>query len=495
MRGYSLQSHGRLVLVAWAVAAASGCFPDTTGETPDPATHYFYYPVALRITQPEGRYLVAANSNFDLLFNAGTVVPLDMSVLHDITEACRGQGEGFPCSEFVVPREDEVEDLRYGFADYLLEDHSVLIGSYAGGMESTDGLLLLPVRADGSLTFIDVDEVPPEETHARRVLRCSYGPEADEPGAPQACGAPRRVRSGVRLRDDATVGVPAEPFAIALRDEVQGEMTRRFAAVGHMLGGEVSLFEVIPGAADLPGSCEGLEDDPGCGGSRAVLQDVSDSFPEGTSGMAVDSAGRFLIASRFISSLSAFRIALPTEDSPYEDQVQPSVAPVRTISVDVIPGGDDQRTIALSPEEDRAYVVSRYSGGSQSLGAILVLDTTRDERGEYADRFIDVIEVGPGPSIVRVYENPALPAGYLVYVVSFNADRVFVIDPSTDEVVDIIATRRGPHDLVFDPVARVAYLANFLESTVSIIDVDPESTSYHRILTTLGRPRRPRTND
>ena len=133
--------------------------------------------------------------------------------------------------------------------------------------------------------------------------------------------------------------------------------------------------------------------------------------------------------------------------------------------------------------------------GHEAPESVLVLDLSPDEDGHPADEFVAMVEVGASPSIVQVFADPRLPMGYLVYVVCFGEDRIYVIDPSIDEVVDIISTRRGPHALTFDSERGLAYLVNFLESTLSVIDVDPESPTYHSILTTLGRPRRPRTND
>ena len=124
-----------------------------------------------------------------------------------------------------------------------------------------------------------------------------------------------------------------------------------------------------------------------------------------------------------------------------------------------------------------------------------MLDITTSEGGAYVDRFVDIVEVGPGPAVIRVFEDARLPGGFLVYVVCFSADRLYVIDPTVNEVVDVLATRRGPHDLLFDAQAGIALLVNFLESTVSVIDVDPDSRAYHSTLTTLGWPRRPRSND
>jgi hypothetical protein len=268
------------------------------------------------------------------------------------------------------------------------------------------------------------------------------------------------------MRDEAVIALPAEPFVIVPWEASDGQ---DYAIVGHMVGGEVSLLEI---------RSDGV-----------ALVDVSEDFVGGTNGLAVDDYGRFLASSRSEAQLTAFRISGPHDFEPDEGAtIEPALTLIRTIDVDLLSDGDDQRGVALSPDGSRAYVVSRQPE------SVFVLEMTEDGR-DYEYQFLDVIEVGEGPAIIESLSDERFPAGFLLYVVCFDADRIYVIDPSIDEVVDIVATRRGPHDLVFDPASGVGYLANFLESTLSILDVDPESPRYHSILTTLGQPRRPRTND
>jgi hypothetical protein len=463
------------------VLAGAGCFPDTSGTTPDVRTEYFYYPIGLGVTQPEGRYLLAASSNFDLLYNAGTLVPIELGPVNDVIAACRDDDDATACPEFLVTREEDAKDDTYAVVDFVLEDHSVLIGSYASSLAVTEDMALIPVRADASLHFVDVVEVPHEDLDTQRVLRCAWGEGATLPNGVQKCGGDRRVRAGRRIRDDEPIAVPAEPFGVVPWHDSEND----WAVVGHNVGGEVSLFQRVPTSPSLPRECgdaidndgDGLEDtdDPGCQGAAYELVDVNDELDEGTTGIAVTDEGDFLATSRFTSNLTEFRV----------DTGEVTVSD--TIAVNATSSGDNQRGIAVSPSSDRAFVVSR------APESLLVLDLAQGVDAE--DRFIAVIEIGGQPSLVRIYEDGHSPLGYMVYVMCFADDQIFVVDPSINEVVDVIATRRGPHDLAFDTHTGVAYLANFLESTVSIIDVDPESSRYHTILTTLGKPRRPRSND
>jgi hypothetical protein len=473
----------RFAAVLAIVISGAGCFPDATGTTPNANSEYFYYPIALGLTQPDGRYLLVASSNFDLLYNSGTLMPIDLEPVLDVVEACREGQDGAGCSRFLVPREEDVRDDEYQVVDFVLEDHGVLIGSYAAALAVTEGMALVTVRADASLHFVDVAEVAREDLDTERVLRCSWGEDSTAPGGLQSCGGDRRARSGRRIRDDEPISVPAEPFGVVAWHDAETD----FAVVSHMVGGEVSLFERLETPPDLPIECgdavdndgDGLDDsdDPGCRGPAYQLIDVSEDFDEGTTGIAVDDDGDFLATSRFTTSLTYFRVDTG------------AVTISETIAVDATDSGDNQRGIAISPGSDRAFVVSR------SPESLLVVDLTAGSDVDPSERFVAVIEIGGQPSLVRVYEEASAVLGYMVYVMCFSDDQIYVVDPSINEVVDVISTRRGPHDLVFDQANGVGYLANFLESTVSVVDVDPESPRYHTILTTLGKPRRPRSND
>jgi len=213
-------------------ALAGGCWPDTSGTPPPVTSAYFYYPVGLGMTQPTGRYLLVVNSNFDLLYNSGTVVPFDLEPIREVIDDCRTGSN--TCPSFIVAREADAEDAEYLVVDdFLLEDHSVRIGSYGSYISVTEQLALIPVRADSSLHFIDVSEPTTEEQATQRVLRCEWGEGSLEPDGVQTCGSDHRVTSGRRLRDDEIIGVPADPYGITTWRSFEDDTL--YAVVGHMV--------------------------------------------------------------------------------------------------------------------------------------------------------------------------------------------------------------------------------------------------------------------
>ena len=60
-----------------------GCLPDTSGESPP--DDQLIYPVGL-VTTASDDYLIVANSNFDLKYNAGTLVAISLDKLAKIQQ-------------------------------------------------------------------------------------------------------------------------------------------------------------------------------------------------------------------------------------------------------------------------------------------------------------------------------------------------------------------------------------------------------------------------
>ncbi len=70
---------GQLALGAAVVGAAfSSCYSAGAGTSPPPNS--FYFPVALAVS-PDGKVLYAANSDFDLQWNGGTLQTYDLTAL------------------------------------------------------------------------------------------------------------------------------------------------------------------------------------------------------------------------------------------------------------------------------------------------------------------------------------------------------------------------------------------------------------------------------
>lgn len=322
-------------------------------------------------------------------------------------------------------------------SELLVSGSAVEIGTFASELVvSEDGTrVFVSVRGDHSVTFADVDE-------AGR-LTCS----ANASGGVPSCNG--RFVLG-REDNDRGLSLPNEPAGLAL--DAVGD--RLFVA--HADDGEVSMFENASGTPELTS--------------------VETDFPPGTSGIALreDASGAMLegyVTSRASPVLTRFVVVGDL-----------GVVIDRTTPVDFLGlGGVDQRGIAFSADYEQAYLVSRFPE------SLLLVDTSPDARGLPQDEFVDAIEVDAGPAVVAVQPGPE----GLVWVSCFRTRKVFVVDPILREVVDVILTGEGPHTIVFDPLRPLAYVAQFTESTIAVVDVDPVSPTRHQILLTIGIPDPP----
>ena len=129
-------------------------------------------------------------------------------------------------------------------------------------------------------------------------------------------------------------------------------------------------------------------------------------------------------------------------------------------------GGSDARGLAVTSTGDTAFLVTR------SPKALLRFDVNERE-------LTDMTTLGVEPSVVEIYEHdvnetpedPTDDALY-VFVLCFLSQQVYIVDPITMQVV-VRATGAGPHAIAFDKRTDRAFIANFRESTISIIQAIP----------------------
>ena len=427
----------------WVAAIAlAACMPDTAGVPP--ASDRIFYPTAASIT-PDGGYLAVANSNFDLAYRAGTVVVVDISkVADELVPGCPEEG----C--------DPVEE-----AEFLLAGETVRTGSYASTLEKAPGgtRMYLTVRGDTTLTTLDFD--PAAETGKR--LTC-FNP--DDPPRSRECSSDHRVKDGLS----------ADPYAIGIRRITYaldgGDVTVDWIFVSHLTSGKITVFEaeVNPLERDLA--------------PRAVLEDSS--FPEGVSAIEYHPLvpSSFYTATRHADVLYTFGFASDPQD--FDGSTRIVLGP--TVGLDAVGDGHDNRDLAFSGDGTMAYVTNR------TPNSLIMIDTSLDEFGYPRNDAVGAVELDSGPSLVTVWSPPGSGREW-VYASCYNSDRVYVIDPEIRAAVDVILTGNGPHTFVADGEHMLGYLLNFLESTISVVDLDPSSATFNDVRATLGIPEKVRSND
>ena len=125
-------------------------------------------------------------------------------------------------------------------------------------------------------------------------------------------------------------------------------------------------------------------------------------------------------------------------------------------------------------------------------GALLFVDTSLAEDGEPKDiPASPPIEICDQPTRMVVYEDTAgqTEAGNgqrYALITCFGAALVYVVDLDTRRIIDNVVVGTGPHDLAVDATREVVYVANTLESSISVVDLSRTRPTRFQELARIG---------
>jgi len=487
------------VLLVWGAGGVAGCQAELDGllgtEKPglDPPRDRFFFPTGLALT-PDGRYLFVSNGNSDLKYNGGTVVVVDMIEAMgrlenpgDYPDSCRYAPQNsqlVECSEEDVGSTPGVvmSDLtvRTGFYPSFIAVEQVAesaCGTYLPAVE--DGVvryrLYTPVRGDPSLTYIDVITSDSSEVQC---LDCGDGCTTNEI---RDCKGGYRLEAPSEARQDYVESIlPDEPFCQAL------EPAGGFLVMAHLAGGSLSLVDLCgdpvddgwrrPDLVDVLVGAMGQDTDGRSGGFNVVQRDPTDPW------------GWFYVSNRAAAQIMTLRVSGDPDQPVAEDRglrlvVGPSL--VLTAPFGPLESGADLRGLAMSSDSNRLFALSR------TPPSLLVLDTSLQD-GQPRNEVLDVVEICPKPSVLRVRTQD--DGRTLAYAVCFASGEIYVVDTHDAQVVDRIEAGGGPHDLALMPddapqeLRNFGLVSNFGEHTVGLIDLRPDSETYHQMIGRLGWP-------
>jgi len=470
---------------------AGGCASEEPGISPD--RDRFYFPTGMAL-DPQRPLLYVACSNADLAFNGGTLVTLDLTRL---PADLRRVGELVTQKKLdCEPARTDITGWECDEAQFIDPDATLRMGDFPSTVRvASDGSrLFVPVRGQNYLLWADILD---RDAGQRRVdLRCDTEACANSASSENCTAWDCDVEHRVDYSEELRQSLPEEPFGIVVNElvavhvgpdgarrtcrdglaqapscdcpaasECQGEHDvgcchsapaagRTHVYLTHLYGGEVSFFTSGP---------EGV-----------VLRDIrggfftpSSSGVRGAFALAPrrpgDPDSRIYVSSRVDSVLASFIVR---DNSRIVDEGR--------VSMGALYPGNDSRDLVFSPGGDRLYVVS------QQPASLVAFDMSL-EYGHPKGEPLWIAEVCAEPSLTRL--DPALSRAY---VVCFGTAQIFVVDTSLGTVIDQIETGNGPNELVLDPSNHRAFVANFLENSVGVIDMDPSHSTYHRMVVRIG---------
>ncbi len=415
-----------------------------------PPQDQFFFPTGLALS-PDGSVLFVTNANSELRYDSGTVAVVDVAAVAALRDAWVSSGQvpsGRDCeidvavSNTLVCNEKEV----------LLADATVRTGNFAtelGVQQLTDGnlRLFIAMRGDPSVTWIDYDT-------ANRNLSCGGS------GSVPVCDEAHRI---TQMRDDLDLPTLVdEPFGIYV------DSGNEYAMVTHLTSGAVSLIDTPADGSPpmLVDSLGGLFA-PDSSGIRGAV---------GVAGRAPGVDGNLL----YVTSRSESRIQTLYVNRPAAADAFPQIIPSDYFFLRNVQPADDSRGIVFSDDGNRAYIVNR------DPPMLLVVDTSVDETGRPRNEVDGAVELCPQASHVTVAD---VGEGERAYVSCFRDGQVWVVDTLGEQIDAIVNVGRGPHSVKVSAANNLLFIANFLEDTVSVVDLTPSASTENRVVLRLGRTR------
>jgi hypothetical protein len=425
-----------------------------SGDAIQPLRDQLYFPTGLAISHANNdAILFVINANADLRYDSGTITPVDLQKVSDLVAGWRGPRDQFQMPPECAPDRDYTITLICDSQVALIPDAAVRIGNFATDLKVQDlqsgaQRLFVAVRGDPSLTWIDFDPTA-------RALDCGGST------AFPRCDDSHRL---VRLRGDPRLNaIFDEPFNVLVNSAAG------YVVVSHLVRSAVSL-------ADAPSD----------GSSPPVLTNqLSNLFAPDTTGAqgSVGVAGRqpqlpgdiIYVTSRTDSRVMTMTVsrssgwsALVPGDPFYLNKVLPSI---------------DTRGITFSADGSRGYVINR------NPPLLHIVDTSLNARGVPNNQYLGGVEICPQASAV-VLTNTG--RGDRAYVGCFQNGQVWTIDPARppNQALESIAdVGRGPYGLTASTARKLLFVSNYLEDTVSVIDLLPGSPFEGRVALKIGLPR------
>lgn len=452
----------RASLSFWALAGAlglgaglgAGC--TASSEEVRPPRDAFFFPTGLAVDTVE-RTLFVANANSELRYDSGTVSAVDLQLVDDISNAWVASG--------TVPAGCHPDLER---AETLVCDESMFItgaariGNFATSLAVQDltggrSRIIVPVRGDPSITWADWDGTS---------MSCE-----DDGGAYPQCDDDHRLTT-IRNSDDYGP-ILEEPFRVYV------DSGKQIALISHLTSGTVTLVssprDGQPIVADVLGG---------------LFLAGTQSLVPGSSGIAarkpspVTSPGTdpdeqlFYVAARTEDRVQMLTVEQPANALPY--LVQGNYFFLDGAGTN-IGQSNDSRGLAFTADGNSMLAINRRPPTLQ------IYDTSLDATGQPRNEATAVYDICREASGLVVGDAGA---GELALVTCFREGTMYITDANGRRPTDAIVTvGRGPFDVAMSATRKKAYVTNFLEDTVGVIDLAPGSKRQYREVLRIGETR------
>ena len=139
---------------------------------------------------------------------------------------------------------------------------------------------------------------------------------------------------------------------------------------------------------------------------------------------------------------------------------------------------EDSRGIVFGSDGDRAYLVNRTPPSLQ------VFDTSLGRDGVPQNRLIGSTDICRKATAVVIAETGA---GDRAYVTCYATGELYSIDPRGATSVEATTlVGRGPIASAVAPSRRLLLIANFLDNSIAVVDIDPISPSAYHVVLRIG---------
>lgn len=451
---------GPLLALGFGLSLGAGVLAGCTASSDEvrPPSDAFFFPTGIAV-DPAQATLFVANANSELRYDSGTINALDLQSIDDVIGPWVASGT-VPAG--CHPDVERAETLVCDEKMFIIG--ATRIGNFATSLAVQDtqngtARLIVPVRGDPSITWVD---------WAGGKLSCEDGASSFS-----QCDDEHRLTT-IRNSDDFGP-IPEEPFRVAV------DSGKQIALVTHLTSGTVSLVssprDSNPIVSDVLG---GLF----LAGTQSLVPGGSGIAPRLPSpirapGMVEPEEEQLMyVASRTEDRVQMLTVERPNEGLPY--LVQSNYFFLNAAGGN-IGGSNDSRGLAFTADGNSMLVINRRPPSLQ------IYDTSIDFTGEPRNDSKAVYDICREASGLAVGDAGA---GELALVTCFREGTMYIIDATGRRTTDAIVTvGRGPFDLTMSSTRKKAYVTNFLEDTVGVIDLTPGSKRQYREVLRIGETR------